>query len=123
MNTHPFVTAAIVGNAEHGKTTFTQCRAGINSDSCEARKQCASNPGMNITPIGLPSGARTASVVMPEHVDAEGETTEIFNRVDLARPVVAADLGVPHQTADHLKFLDHLKAHGGLAIMITEVMG
>jgi len=117
MNKHPFVTAAIAGHAEHGKRTLAQCLAGTDSDSWEARKQSAADPGMTIVPFRLPSGAQIVSVVIPDHLDAEEETAEIFNRVDLALLVVATDHGVTPQTADHLRHLDHLKAQGGLTIL------
>jgi signal recognition particle receptor subunit beta len=117
MTADKFVTVAVAGNAEHGKTTFVRCLTGIDLDTYSPAKGGPLSIETSSTPFRLPSGVRIALVEMPNHSDLSKKTSDPLNRLDLAILVVAADEGVMPETKDHLEVLNRFKAQGGLVVI------
>lgn len=117
MATDKFVTVAVAGHPEHGKTTLVRCLTGIDSDPHDESDGSGVSSETSFALFRLPSGVRIALVDIPNHSDLPQRTAGSLNTIDLAILVVAADDGVMPQTKDQLDILNRFKAQGGLAVI------
>lgn len=117
MTSDKFVTAAVAGHADHGKTTFVRCLMGIQSDPHNEPKGGGLSLETSFGPFRLASGVRIALVDVPNRSDFSKKTSETLHSFDLAVLVVAADDGVMPGTKDDLEVLNRFKARGGLAVI------
>jgi small GTP-binding protein len=117
MATDKFVTAAVAGHPEHGKTTLVRSLTGIDSNPYDESEEAGVSSETSFALFRLPSGVRIALVDMPNHSDLPQRTAGSLNTIDLAILVVAADDGVMPQTKDQLEVLNRFKAREGLAVI------
>ena len=112
-----FVSVAVAGHYQHGKTSLAKCLTGVDTDRLRAEKERRCSIKSSVAPLILPSGKQIALVDVPGHEDFLKNAIRGLSTTDIAILVVAGDEGVMPQTEGHLRMLELSGCEGGLVVL------
>lgn len=112
-----YMTVAVAGHVDHGKTTLVRCLTGIDTDRMGEEKRRGLSIEAGIAMLASQDDIQLAMVDVPGHEDFMKNTIRGLSCVDLAILVVAADDGVMPQTRDHMEILSFSGVKGGIVIL------
>lgn len=122
MSSSKFLTIAVTGHVDHGKTTLVQRITGVNTDTLaeERSRGLSINSGFAYLHFQIPDSSVSGTlgfIDLPGHIDFMKNMLAAISGAQAALMVIAADDGIMPQTREHLTVLDLLDINIGCIVI------
>lgn len=108
MTCNRYVTVAMAGHVDHGKTSLIKQLTGIDPDRLKEEKERQMTTDLGFAHLLLPAGVGVGFIDVPGHGKFLKNMLAGVGGVDLALLVVAADEGPMPQTRQHVRIMSLL---------------